>query len=86
MTREPFVHQGRIPALIESGRLFRDLGIAPLDPAVDRVMICGNGPMLNETRTLLESQGFNSPPGKGQPGILLVEQTFAMQKQSSPQS
>jgi len=85
VTREPFVHQGRIPALIESGQLFRDLGIAPLDPAVDRVMICGNGPMLNETRTLLEAQGFNSPPGKDQLGSLLVEQAFAMQKQSSPQ-
>ena len=81
VTREPFVHQGRIPALIESGRLFRDLGIAPLDPAVDRVMICGNGPMLNETRALLEQLGFRGSPGKGQPGSFLVEQAFAMQKQ-----
>lgn len=85
VTREPFAHQGRIPALIETGRVFRDLGIAPLDPAVDRIMICGNAAMLNETRLLLENQGFRGPPNKGQPGTLLVEQAFAMQKQPAPQ-
>ncbi|MBU3668077.1 MAG: ferredoxin--NADP reductase, partial [Rhodocyclaceae bacterium] len=58
VTREPFKHQGRIPTLMASGQLFRDLGLAPLDPVTDRVMICGNGAMLNETRALLETQGF----------------------------
>lgn len=81
VTREPFKHQGRIPTLMGSGQLFRDLGLAPLDPAVDRAMICGNGPMLNETRALLEQLGFRGSPGKGQPGSFLVEQAFAMQKQ-----
>lgn len=86
VTREAFIHQGRIPALIESGQLFRDLDVAPLEPAVDRIMICGNGAMLNETRLLLEKQGFSSPPGKDQLGTLLVEQAFAMQKQSNPKT
>lgn len=81
VTREPFKHQGRIPTLMASGQLFRDLGLAPLDPVTDRVMICGNGAMLNETRALLETQGFKGSSGKGQPGAFLIEQAFAMQKQ-----
>jgi ferredoxin--NADP+ reductase len=36
VTREPFVHQGRITTLVESGKLFEDLGIAPFDAAEDR--------------------------------------------------
>ena len=33
---------GRITELIETGKLFDDLGLPPLDPAHDRVMICGS--------------------------------------------
>lgn len=79
VTREPFVHQGRIPSLMQSGQLCRDLGIAPLDPATDRAMICGNSDMLNETRSLLENLGLKGSPGKGQPGDFLVEHAFAVQ-------
>jgi hypothetical protein len=43
-------------------------------------MICGNGPMLNETRALLKKQGFRGSQGKGHPGSFLVKQAFAVQK------
>jgi ferredoxin--NADP+ reductase len=75
VTREPFVHQGRIPALIESGRLAHDLGMPPLDPAVDRCMVCGSPAMLADTRALLERLGF----GEGsvsRPGQYVVERAF----------
>lgn len=79
VTREAFVHQGRIPALLSSGQLCADLGIAPLDPVTDRVMICGNSDMLVETRSLLEAAGFKGSATKGQPGDFLVEHAFALQ-------
>lgn len=75
VTREPFVHQGRIPALIESGRLGHDLGMPPLDPDVDRCMVCGSPAMLADTRALLERLGF----GEGsvsRPGQYVVERAF----------
>src|SRR5947199_10320670 len=42
VTRDPFRNRGRITDLINSGRLFTDAGLAPLDPGNDRVMICGS--------------------------------------------
>ena len=82
VTRETFVHQARIPALIESGQLCHDLGLAPLNPVTDRVMICGNSGMLAETRSCLETLGFRGSAGKNQPGDFLVEHAFAVQKRS----
>ena len=34
VTREPHANRGRLPRLIESGRLARDLGLPPLHPGV----------------------------------------------------
>src|ERR1700745_2532751 len=42
VTRESYRNQGRVTELIESGRLFSDLQVPSLDPANDRVMICGS--------------------------------------------
>lgn len=80
VTREPFIHHERIPALIQSGQLCHDLGLAPLDAETDRVMICGNAGMLNETRALLDQAGFKGSTAKGQPGDFLIEHAFAVQK------
>ncbi len=76
VTREPFRHTGRITTLIESGRLFADLGIEALDPAFDRVMICGGMGMLRDLRALLDRKGFQISPGIGDPGDYLVERAF----------
>jgi len=40
--------------LIASGKIFSDLGLPPLDPARDRVMLCGSPQMLKDTKALLE--------------------------------
>ncbi len=76
VTREPFVHQGRITTLLEGGALFDDLGIPPLDPATDRVMVCGGMGMLKDLRALLDQRGFVVSPGVGEPGDYVIERAF----------
>src|SRR4051794_20886463 len=54
VTREPFKTQGRITDLIASGRIFADLGVPPLDPAADRLMLCGGPSVLGDLKKQLE--------------------------------
>lgn len=75
VTREPFPTQGRITTLIESGKLFADLGVPPLDPARDRAMICGSEAMNADCRALLEARGFVEGSGAC-PGTYVVEKAF----------
>lgn len=75
VTQEPFRHQGRIPALLDSGTLFRDLGQPQLDRAEDRVMICGNPGMLADLTQLLTAQGFVEG-SSGEPGDFVIEKAF----------
>ncbi|MBF6615997.1 ferredoxin--NADP reductase [Pollutimonas thiosulfatoxidans] len=76
VTREPFKHQGRITHVVESGQLFKDIGLPPLDPAVDRAMLCGSPHMLADTSAMLESRGFVVSAGVGQPGDYVIERAF----------
>jgi ferredoxin--NADP+ reductase len=76
VTRERFRYQGRITALIESGRLFEDIGMPPLDPAADRVMICGSPAMLADLSKLLDARGFKISPHVGEPGDYVIERAF----------
>ena len=76
VTREPYVNRGRITTLIGSGRLFRDLKLAPLDARTDRVMVCGSPAMLADTCTLLDARGFNLSPRIGEPGDYVIERAF----------
>lgn len=75
-TREPFKVTGRIPELIRSGRLAHDLGLPPLSPASDRVMICGNPPALAEIRAELDARGFEASPCTGDAGDYVFERAF----------
>jgi ferredoxin--NADP+ reductase len=76
VTREPFRHQGRIPQVIESGQLGRDIGLPQFAPAADRVMLCGSPAMLAELRALLDAQGFVASPRTGEPGDYVFERAF----------
>ena len=67
---------GRIPDLIESGTLFSDLDVPPLDPARDRAMICGSPAMLRSLKTLLEGRGFHEG-NTSTPGDFVIERAFA---------
>ena len=59
VTREPYENRGRLTDLLESGKLCADVGMPPLDPEHDRVMICGNQSMLDELVAILEKRGFH---------------------------
>jgi ferredoxin/flavodoxin---NADP+ reductase len=76
VTRERFRYQGRITALIESGKLFQDIDVPVLDPAEDRVMICGSPAMLTELSTMLDARGFHISPHVGEPGDYVIERAF----------
>ena len=76
VTREPFRHNGRITHLMDSGKLFEDIGLPPLDPAVDRAMICGSPAMLADSCALLDSRGFKVSPRIGEPGDYVIERAF----------
>lgn len=58
VTREPYKNQGRLTDLIENGKLAADLGLPALDPAQDRVMICGSPAMLRDLKRMLEERKF----------------------------
>lgn len=74
-TREITPRMGRITRLIENGRFYEDLGIAPLSPETDRVMICGSMHMLKEVKDLVEGLGFKEG-SLSNPGDFVVERAF----------
>jgi len=76
VTREPYRNRGRQTDLIESGKLFQDIGQGPLDPATDRVMMCGSPSMLKDLSALLDSHGFQISPHIGEPGDYVIERAF----------
>ena len=76
VTRERFLYQGRVTSLIESGKLFKDTGMPPLDPLHDRVMICGSPAMLADLSALLDARGFQISPHVGEPGDYVIERSF----------
>jgi ferredoxin--NADP+ reductase len=75
VTREPFRNQGRITDLMESGKLFSDIGLPPLDIASDRFMLCGSPQMLKDTCALLKAQGLEEAR-HGEPGHYVIERAF----------
>ena len=75
LTREPFSTQGRITTLIESGRIFADLGLPPLSPEADRVMLCGSENMNADVSSMLEQRGFVEGSNH-EPGSYVVEKAF----------
>jgi ferredoxin--NADP+ reductase len=76
VTREPFRNQGRLTDVIESGQLFSDIGLPPLDPALDRAMICGSAAMLADSCKLLDVRGFHISPRQGELGDYVIERAF----------
>jgi ferredoxin--NADP+ reductase len=75
VTREPFKTQGRITDLIESGKLFSDIGLPPLDPATDRLMLCGGPSVLADLKSLLLARGYEEG-SVSSPGDFVLERAF----------
>lgn len=75
VTREDYRFQGRITDLIESGKLFTDVGMPPLNPEVDRAMLCGSPAMLKDTTAILDKLGFVETR-HGDLGTYVIERAF----------
>ncbi|MFN3853283.1 MAG: ferredoxin--NADP reductase [Phreatobacter sp.] len=75
VTREPYIHNGRITSLLDSGKLQADLGLGPLDRDSDRVMICGSPAFLKDMVEMLERRGFEEG-AISRPGHFVIEKAF----------
>ncbi|MGH8106896.1 MAG: ferredoxin--NADP reductase, partial [Arenimonas sp.] len=76
VSREAFMHQGRVTDLMDNGQRMRDLGLPELNPETDRAMICGSPQMLADFRKILDSRGFHAAPRIGTPGHYVFERAF----------
>jgi ferredoxin--NADP+ reductase len=74
-TREEYPHMGRITTLVESGKLFEDLGVPAFDPVVDRVMICGSMDMIRDVKAMVETFGLTEG-ANNKPAEFVVERAF----------
>ena len=74
-TREPFVNNGRITDLLESGKLTDALGLPPLGPERDRVMLCGSPGFLADMVAMLDRRGFDEGSAS-RPGTYVIEKAF----------
>lgn len=75
VTREDGPHRGRITQLLESGQLFRDLGLDQAQVDRDRFMLCGSPGMIKDTCTILDGLGFKEVR-HGDAGHYVVERAF----------
>lgn len=73
-TREESPAMGRMTDWIRDGRLATVTG-APLDPATDRVMICGSMAMLQDHKAICQELGFVEG-SNSEPGQFVIEKAF----------
>jgi ferredoxin/flavodoxin---NADP+ reductase len=76
VSRESFVHHGRLTTLFDQGRISADLGLDAPDPARDRAMICGSPEVLADFRQILDRRGFMAAPRIGSAGQYVFERAF----------
>lgn len=79
VSREPFIHQGRITTLLQNGKLFEDIGLPPMNPENDRAMLCGSMAMNREVSAILDDFGLIASPKTGERGDYLIERAFVDQ-------
>jgi ferredoxin--NADP+ reductase len=75
VTREAFERPGRITQLIDEGVIFKDLGVPPLSPEEDRVMICGSLEMIEDCKIRCERAGLTEG-SNARPAQYVVEKSF----------
>jgi ferredoxin--NADP+ reductase len=75
VTREPFKHQGRIPVLLENGKMTDDLNLPRINIEEDRFMLCGSPEMLKDTRVLFDKLEMKEG-NMSHPGHYVIERAF----------
>jgi ferredoxin--NADP+ reductase len=76
VTREAFEREGRITQLMDDGVIYEELGVPPLNPETDRVMICGSMDMLADCKARCEQAGLTEG-SNARPAEYVVEKAFA---------
>ncbi len=76
VTREDFIHRGRVTELLDNGKLYADLNLPQLDAKDDRVMICGSPAMLRDLKGMMEARGFHEG-NTSRLGDFVIERAFA---------
>ena len=74
-TREESPFMGRITDNLASGKVFEDLGIAPMDREHDRAMVCGSLAFNKDVMAVLESFGLREG-ANSEPREYVVEKAF----------
>lgn len=74
-TRDDYPQKGRLTDLINSGKLFEDLGVPRWTPETDRVMICGSAAMLADLKALCEAHGLEEG-ANNKPAQYVIEKAF----------
>ncbi|MGL4441679.1 MAG: ferredoxin--NADP reductase [Bosea sp. (in: a-proteobacteria)] len=75
VTREDFVNCGRVTDGLKDGSIPAKLGLTALDPATDRVMICGSEAMLKDMVTMMKELGFEEG-SSSKTGHYVIEKAF----------
>jgi ferredoxin--NADP+ reductase len=75
VTRENFTQTGRITALLADGKLAKSLSLPPLDPAFDRIMICGSIGLNQDIAAQLLAKYFHEG-NLSSPGDYVIERAF----------
>ncbi|MFA5631825.1 MAG: ferredoxin--NADP reductase, partial [Porticoccaceae bacterium] len=78
VTREPYIHNGRITKLMLSGELFNDIGLPTPNTTDDRFMLCGSPSMLKDICTILDEWGFKESR-HGHQAEYVIERAFVEQ-------
>jgi ferredoxin--NADP+ reductase len=76
VTREAFRNRGRITDAIADGLMSDTIGLPPLNPQTDRLMLCGSPAMLDDLCALLDGRGFRAAPRTREPGDYVIERAF----------
>ena len=74
-TREEFHTMGRVTDNLSSGKVFEDLGIAPINPETDRGMVCGNLDFNKDIMKILDGFGLREG-ANSEPKEYVVEKAF----------
>ena len=74
-TRDESAKMGRITDLLDSGELFRDLGVADFGPETDRAMVCGSMGLNTDLKRILEGLGLEEG-ANSDPRHYVVEKAF----------
>ncbi|MEM9715159.1 MAG: ferredoxin--NADP reductase [Pseudomonadota bacterium] len=74
-TREESPKMGRITTMMEDGTLYSDLGLPPLNPETDRLMVCGSMGLNTDIKAICEKAGLNEG-SNSMPAEFVQEKAF----------